>query len=219
MVSNCKNIRPGDRIGYQRCKRVFDVAASFTALVLLWPVLLLLGLMVILQDGGSALYSQERLGRGGRRIRIYKFRSMVPDAECIARTLTPEQMAQYDAEFKIDNDPRATRLGAFLRRTSLDELPQLWNIVRGDMSLVGPRPIVPEEVRCYTSEELEIFHSVPPGLTGYWQTCATPNDTYTTGRRQQMELHYALHADFATDLKLILGTFRAVIRKARNETI
>lgn len=217
MVTKSEKTRPGDRIGYQRCKRVFDVAASLSALALIWPLMLLIALLVRLQDGGRALYAQERLGRGGRKFRMWKFRSMVPDADRIAQTLTDDQKAQYNAEFKIDNDPRVTRLGAFLRRTSLDELPQLWNILRGEMSLVGPRPIVSEEVRCYTQEQLALFHSVPPGLTGYWQTCAEERDTYTTGRRQQMELHYAAHADFGTDLKLIFKTFRAVIRKARNE--
>ena len=216
MVTKIEKPRPGDRIGYQRCKRVFDVAASLSALALIWPVMLLIALLVRFQDGGRALYAQDRLGRGGRKFRMWKFRSMVPDADRIAQTLTDDQKAQYNAEFKIDNDPRVTRLGAFLRRTSLDELPQLWNILRGDMSLVGPRPIVPEEVRCYTQDQLELFHSVPPGLTGYWQTCAEEQDTYTTGRRQQMELHYAAHADFRTDISLIFKTFRAVIRKARN---
>ena len=215
-MGNMKScVRPGDRVGYQRCKRVFDVVVSLLALVLLWPVMLIIALLVRLQDGGSALYSQERLGQYGRRITIWKFRSMVPDADRITDSLTSEQKEQYLAEFKIDHDPRVTRLGAFLRRTSLDELPQLWYILRGDMSLVGPRPIVPEEVRCYTADELELFHSVPAGLTGYWQTCAGSEDSYTTGRRQRMELHYAAHATFLLDLRLLLITFAAVIRKAR----
>ena len=207
---------PAQRAGYQRAKRVLDVVMSLLALVLLLPVMLLISLMVFLQDGGSPLYLQERLGRGGKRIRIWKFRSMVREADKMLHRLTKEQRAQYQAEFKIDNDPRVTRLGAFLRRTSLDELPQLVNILAGDMSLVGPRPIVPEETRCYTREELTLFHSVQPGLTGYWQTCAGPQDTYTTGGRQKMELHYAAHTTMGFDLLLICKTFSAVIRKARN---
>ena len=215
---NMKNsIRPADRAVYQRCKRILDVLLSLIALALLWPLMLLIGLLVFLQDGGSPLYCQERLGRYGRPIRIWKFRSMVRDADGQMKLLTEAQLAQYHAEFKIDKDPRVTRLGAFLRRTSLDELPQLLNILRGEMSLVGPRPIVPEEIRCYTEEELTLFHSVPPGLTGYWQTCAGSEDTYTTGGRQRMELHYAASADIGFDLLLILRTFSAVIRKAVQE--
>ena len=216
MVDMKKRPRAGDRIGYQRCKRVFDVVFTVLALLAIWPVMLLIALLVFMQDGGGALYSQERLGRRGKRIRIWKFRSMIRDADRMIDRLTDAQKAQYRAEFKIDDDPRVTRLGAFLRRSNLDELPQLWNILRGDMSLVGPRPIVPEEIGCYTQEEQELFHSVPPGLTGYWQVCAGPEDTYTTGGRQRMELRYAEHAGFAWDCRLIMRTFMAVTRKIKN---
>lgn len=209
-------IRPADRKGYQRCKRFADILLTLIALLLLWPLMLLIGFLVFLQDGGSPLYSQERLGRYGRHIRIWKFRSMVRNADQLLSRLTDEQKAQYKAEFKIDNDPRVTWLGAFLRRTSLDELPQLINILRGEMSLVGPRPIVADEVYCYTADELELFHSVPPGLTGYWQTCAGPADTYTTGGRQKMELHYAGNANLRFDLLMLLKTLSAVIRKAKD---
>lgn len=206
--------RAGERMGYQRCKRAFDFVFSLLALVLLWPLMLVIALMVWMQDGGSALYSQERLGKHGQRIRIWKFRSMTRDADKQLERLTSAQIEQYRAEFKIDNDPRVTRLGAFLRRTSLDELPQLVNILRGEMSIVGPRPIVPEEAACYTPEQLELFHSVLPGLTGYWQACSGPEDAYSTGGRQRMELYYAQSANFAMDIVLILRTFGVVIKKA-----
>lgn len=206
--------RAGERMGYQRCKRVFDVIFSLLALALLWPLMLIIALFVWLQDGGSALYSQERLGKHGRRIRIWKFRSMKRDADKLLDCLSAEQIEQYRAEFKIDNDPRVTKLGALLRRTSLDELPQLVNILRGEMSIVGPRPIVPEEAACYTPEQLELFHSVLPGLTGYWQACSGPEDAYSTGRRQRMELYYAQSATFGLDIVLIIRTFSVVIRKA-----
>ncbi len=216
-MANANNrIRPGDRKGYQRCKRVFDIVFSLAGLLLLWPLILLIALLVRLQDGGKAFFSQQRLGQHGRPIRMWKIRSMHPNADAMLDQLTEAQKAQYHAEFKIDNDPRVTRLGTFLRRTSLDELPQLWNVLRGDMSLVGPRPIVPEEIVGYSAQELELFHSVPAGLTGYWQTCAGPDDSYTTGGRQKMELHYAAHANFGIDMMLVLGTFSAVIRKARS---
>lgn len=206
--------RPGSRRSYQLCKRAFDVAVSALALILLLPVMLVIAALLRLQDGGRALYSQKRLGRGGKEICIWKFRSMRPDADLSLNALSPEQQIQYRAEYKIDRDPRVTRLGAFLRRTSLDELPQLWNVLRGDMSLVGPRPVVPEEIGKYAEAERALFLSVPPGLTGYWQACAGPEDTYSTGGRQRMELYYAGNASFCFDLLLILKTFGAVIRKA-----
>lgn len=208
------NELPGSRRGYQLIKRLLDVLISAVALLLLLPVMLLIALLIFLQDGGSPLYSQIRLGRGGKEIRIRKFRSMKPGADASLNLLTPAQQERYLAEFKIEPDPRVTRLGAFLRRTCLDELPQLWNILRGDMSLVGPRPVLPQEISKYAPEEQAVFLSVRPGLTGYWQSCAGPEDTYTSGKRQQMELHYARNASLAFDLQLILQTFRTVVRKA-----
>lgn len=207
-------ILPGERRGYQCCKRLFDLLFSLAALLVLLPLMLIIALLIRLQDGGKPLFSQIRLGRGGRPIRIWKFRSMRADAEEQLETMNGEHRLQYEAEYKIDNDPRVTRLGAFLRRTSLDELPQLWNILRGEMSFVGPRPVLPDEINRYQEGERKLFHSVPPGLTGYWQACSGPEDTYTTGGRQRMELWYAAHATFGFDLLLILKTFGTVVRKA-----
>lgn len=207
-------ILPAQRAGYQRCKRLFDIIAALLALILLLPLMLLIALLIFLQDGGAPLYTQTRLGRCGKLIRIYKFRSMRRGAEEAWHLLSEAHLAQYRAEFKIDDDPRVTPLGRLLRKTSLDELPQLWNILRGELSFVGPRPILPEEIKMYSPEQQTLFLSVPPGLTGYWQACAGKNDTYTTGKRQQMELHYAAHAGILFDLKIILQTFVAVPRKA-----
>lgn len=207
-------ILPGENKGYQRAKRLFDVVFSLAAMLVLLPLMLLIALAIFLQDGGCPLFGQIRLGQGSRPIRIWKFRSMKRDAEKQLDLLSEEQIKQYRTEYKIDNDPRVTRFGDFLRRTSLDELPQLWNILRGEMSLVGPRPVVPEEIRHYSEEERVLFHSVPPGLTGYWQACAGESDSYTTGGRQRMELWYAANATFRFDLLMILKTFRTVVRKA-----
>lgn len=211
--------RAGDRKGYQCCKRVFDVLFSLIAIVILGPLMLIIAMLVYLQDGGKVLYRQRRLGKGGRPVDILKFRSMVVNAEQMIDQLNEEQKAQYRLEFKIDDDPRVTKLGAFLRKTSLDELPQLFNIIRGEMSLVGPRPVVPEEIANYTPEQRELFHSVLPGLTGYWQACSGPMDSYATGGRQKMELHYAQNACFTFDIVLIVRTIGVVLRKASRKTV
>ena len=130
---------------YPRVKRVLDVLISATALLVIWPVLLIIALLVHL-DGGPAFFTQKRVGRNGRLFRLYKFRSMKVGADKLENFLTPEELAEYRKDYKLKNDPRVSKLGNFLRKSSLDELPQLWNIIRGDMSLVGPRPLLPSEL-------------------------------------------------------------------------
>lgn len=212
-----KQTLPGKRMGYQRCKRLLDAIVSCCALILLAPLMLLIAFLIRLQDGGPAIFAQTRVGQDGKPLRIYKFRSMKEGAEEQLSELSEPSQCQYGQEYKIDADPRVTKLGAFLRRTSLDELPQLWNIIKGDMSIVGPRPVLPDELKQnYSEQEQELFLSVPPGLTGYWQACCQPEDTYSTGRRQAMELKYACKANLLFDIWLVLITAGAVIRKARS---
>lgn len=213
-ANNNNNHASGPSTFYLRFKRVMDVVLSLCAMLVLLLPMLLIALLIRVIDGHPVLYRQTRLGRGGRPISILKFRSMCPDADARLTELPQELLAQYRREFKIDRDPRVTQLGSFLRRTSLDELPQLWNILRGDLSIVGPRPILPDELSCYAPEDRELFLSVVPGLTGYWQACSKPDDTYTTGRRQQMELYYAAHVSLALDVRIVLMTITTVIRKA-----
>lgn len=206
------------RNGVQRCypviKRGLDILLSAAALLLLAVPMLLIAALIHVFDGRPVIYRQIRLGRGGRKIRLLKFRSMCPDAENQLSTLPQELQEQYRREYKIEVDPRVTRLGSFLRRTSLDELPQLWNVLKGELSLIGPRPVLPDEIGYYQPEEQELFLSVRPGLSGYWQACARPEDTYTSGKRQKMELYYAAHLSAGLDLKIFLRTFATVIRKA-----
>lgn len=202
----------------QRCypviKRWLDILLSAAALLLLAVPMLLIAALILVFDGRPVIYRQIRLGRGGRKIRLLKFRSMCPDAENQLSTLPQELKEQYRREYKIEVDPRVTRLGSILRRTSLDELPQLWNVLKGELSLIGPRPVLPDEIGYYQPEEQELFLSVRPGLSGYWQACARPEDTYTSGKRQKMELYYAAHLSAGLDLKIFLRTFATVIRKA-----
>ena len=192
-------------------KRVLDVAISVTALLIIWPILLIIALLVK-QDGGPAFFAQSRVGRNGHLFKLYKFRSMKVGADKLEDILTPEELAAYRKEYKLQNDPRVTKLGNFLRKSSLDELPQLWNIIRGDMSLVGPRPLLPSELTGnYTPEERQLLMSVQPGLTGYWQAMSRNESSYLTGERQMQELYYIGRVSFLMDVKIILKTVERVI--------
>lgn len=196
---------------YPRIKRVLDVVISVTALWWIWPLMLVIAILVK-RDGGPALFSQSRVGRHGHLFRVYKFRSMKNGAERLEDMLTPEELAEYKKEYKLKNDPRVSKLGNFLRKSSLDELPQLWNILRGDMSLVGPRPLLPSELTTYyTAEERQLLTSVRPGLTGYWQAVSRNESSYVNGQRQQQELYYIGRVTFWMDVKIILMTVKRVI--------
>ena len=196
---------------YPRVKRVLDVVLSVMALLVIWPVMLIIAILVML-DGGAPFYAQSRVGRNSRLFKVYKFRSMKKGADRLEEMLTPEELAEYSKEYKLQNDPRVSKLGNFLRRSSLDELPQLWNIIRGEMSLVGPRPLLPSELTGnYTPEERQKLMSVAPGLTGYWQAMSRNESSYATGERQKQELYYIGRVSFWMDVKIILMTVKRVI--------
>lgn len=205
---------PADRPSWYRfLKRFFDLTASLAALVLLSPVFLIVAILVYREDGAPVFYRHPRVGRWGKPLGVYKFRSMKRNADQLKSMLTEEQLAQYQREFKIDNDPRITRIGDILRRTSLDELPQLLNIIKGEMSVIGPRPIVEDELDQYTPEQREKLLNMKPGLTGYWQAYARNNATYATGERQKMEMYYVEHANLWLDIKILFKTVVTVITK------
>ncbi len=199
-------------LGYRVVKRAFDVAFSGAAcLVGLVPGALLC-LAIRLDSPGAPIFSQERVGLGGRPIRIYKFRTMVEDAhEHPERYMTPEQLAQWEREQKVDDDPRVTRIGRVLRRTSLDELPQFLNVLVGDLSVIGPRPVTQAETLEFGDARDE-FLSVKPGITGWWQVTARNDATWETGNRQRIELFYVRHASLALDLRVFAKTFKAMGR-------
>ncbi|MGI6512637.1 MAG: sugar transferase [Catenisphaera adipataccumulans] len=197
---------------YLFIKRTFDIVLSAIAIVILSPLLLVLMILVVLNDGGSPFYGHERIGKNGKRIKVYKFRSMRNDFEDLREVLTEEQLHEYQTEFKITDDPRITKIGGFLRRTSLDELPQLFNILGGSLSIVGPRPIVEKETKIY-GDQIGKLLSVKPGLTGYWQAYARNNATYESGERQKMELYYVDHHSLGFDIKIIFHTFRSVAKE------
>lgn len=198
------------RYTYVFVKRVFDITVSFIGITVLSPVFLLLSAMVYIADPGPVLYRHERVGKGKKKIRIWKFRSMYINSEEIFENFTKEQKEEYYADFKLENDPRITRIGNFLRRSSLDELPQLWNIFCGDLSFVGPRPVVEEELEKY-GEDAEKLLSVKPGLTGYWQANGRNLVNYDNGRKE-MELYYVENQSPVLDGKILLQTVGAVAR-------
>lgn len=198
--------------GYLFFKRTFDIVSSGIALLLLSWLFLILAIAVKCSDGGSVFYRHKRVGKGGKDIFIPKFRSMKRNADQLEHTLTPEQLEQYRREYKIDNDPRVTKVGHFLRRTSLDELPQLWSIFKGDLSVVGPRPLMREEVEAKYGEDAEKLLSVKPGLIGWWAANGRSNCTYESGERQKLELYYVDHCSAAFDLKIMFKTIGSVLR-------
>ena len=199
---------------YQIIKRTLDILVSIIAIVILLPVFVIFSILIILDDGGSPFYVHERIGEDGKRINVYKFRSMKSNVGKLEDLLTKEQLKQYNKEFKIDDDPRITKIGSFIRRNSIDELPQLFNILKGDMSIVGPRPLFEEEIRQnYTEAEIAKLLSVKPGLTGYWQAYARNNATYETNERQNMEMYYVDNQSFLFDTKIIFKTVTAVLNK------
>ena len=212
---------------YRFGKRCFDLVASLFASILLLIPMAVIALVVVCKDFGSPFYIQKRVGKGRKELRLYKFRSMKKDADHLEEMLTPEQLEEYHREYKLEDDPRLLGykkpgdaqkcFGATIRRTSIDELPQIpFNILlRGDMSVVGPRPILPEELEeNYTPEEQAVLLSAKPGLTGYWQAYARNNATYASHERQDMELYYVRNRSFGLDIKIILHTVVAVLKKA-----
>ena len=194
---------------YLVCKRAFDIAASFCALVVLSPVFLIIYLIIYLDDPhGNPIFSQIRIGKNGKAFRFYKFRSMVVNAEDLLAGLQNQNEMSGPA-FKMKNDPRVTKVGRFIRKTSLDELPQLWNVLKGDMSLVGPRPPLPNEVEQYTEEQKKRL-SVTPGLTCYWQVQPSRNDL-DFGEWFELDMKYLRERSMKTDIKIILQTILVVL--------
>ena len=193
-------------------KRLTDILLSGLLLLLIWPVFLIIAIAIKCDDGGKVFYRHKRIGRHGKEIYIHKFRSMKKNADQLAGLLTPEQLHQYYTEFKIDNDPRITKVGNFLRKTSLDELPQIWDIFTGKLSVIGPRPLVETETYRYYGKR-DALLSVKPGLTGYWQAYARNDVGYGDGRRQEMELYYVENRSVWTDIKIFFKTIGSVVKR------
>ena len=194
---------------YDFFKRLFDIVLSVVAIILLSPILLILFIIVKATSKGPAIYKHKRVGKDGKTIYIYKFRSMVVDADKMIHNFTPEQKAEFEKNFKLENDPRVTKIGKFLRKTSLDELPQLFNILKGDMAFIGPRPVTQAETELYGSNR-ELLLSIRPGLTGFWASNGRSDTNYK--RRRAMELYYVKNRSFGFDIKIFFKTVISVFK-------
>lgn len=197
---------------YRLVKRLFDVVFSACVVVIGFLPGLILSLAIVADTKGSPIYSQARIGRLGRTFRIYKFRTMVADSDDIEKYLDAEQLIQWHRERKVDNDPRITPLGKKLRRLSLDEMPNFLNVLKGDMSVIGPRAVSSEEIEWFGSDAAEVL-SVSAGITGLWQATQRNDATFESGERQRIELEYVRGAGFAMDAKCFIETFGVMFGK------
>ncbi|MGI3170902.1 sugar transferase [Pseudooceanicola sp. C21-150M6] len=193
-------------------KRTFDILLSILMLPVLIPVILLLAIAVRL-EGGPGFFGHHRVGQGGRLFRCWKIRTMVPDAQArLEALLASDALAreEWARDQKLRNDPRVTRLGNFLRKSSLDELPQIWNVLRGDMSLIGPRPVTEPELVKYGAKKWA-YLAMRPGITGLWQVSGRNDVSYD--ERVQLDVDYHNSMSFAGDLRILVQTVGAVLGK------
>lgn len=205
-----------DSLFYCACKRAFDIAFSACVLAVAAIPGAITACAICAESPGGALFRQSRIGKNGKIIRIWKLRSMYSDAnEHPERYFDAAQMAQWKREQKADNDPRVTRIGKFIRKTSLDEIPQFLNVLTGDMSVIGPRPVTLSETYEFGADRDEAL-SVRPGITGWWQVSARNEATWADGTRQALELEYIRNRGFAMDVKCFLGTFEAMFGKNKS---
>lgn len=198
------------RKAYICVKRILDIVISLFGMIILLPIFIIIATIIKLDSKGPIFFTHRRIGKDGKEIGIYKFRTMVDNAEDLIKEFTEEQQKEFRECYKLQNDPRVTKIGKFLRKTSLDELPQVLNILKGDLSIIGPRPVIEEELEKY-GKNREKFISVKPGLTGYWAANGRSDTTYA--ERVQMELYYIDNMSLNLDVHIFLKTIIAVIRK------
>lgn len=194
---------------YDFVKRFADIICSAIAIILLSPFFIIISIAIKATSKGPVIFVHKRVGKNGKKIGIYKFRSMVMNAEELIEKFTPEQKEEFKKNFKLENDPRITKIGKFLRKTSLDELPQLFNILKGDLSIVGPRPIMEVETKIYGKYK-DMLLSVKPGLTGFWAANGRSDTSYK--RRRAMEIYYVKNRSLLFDIKIILKTAVSVFK-------
>ena len=194
---------------YWRGRRTQDILLSILALLVLWPLMLIVSIIIVIDSPGAGpIFAQTRVGRDGKEFTFYKFRSMCPNAEDKLNEVM--HLNEMDGPvFKIKDDPRITKFGKFIRKTSIDELPQLWNILKGDMSIVGPRPGLPREVEQYDDYAKQRL-LIQPGLTCFWQIQPHRNDL-SFDEWVELDIKYIEERSFRTDWKIILATFGAVM--------
>lgn len=197
---------------YHFSKRLIDIVGSLFGIVLFSPLFVIIFIAVKLEDPkAKALYSHKRIGYMGKSLNCWKFRSMVRDADKLFHTLSKEELYEFSQTFKIKDDPRVSKVGRILRKTSMDELPQFFNILKGEMSIVGPRPVVEEEMKLYGEHDW-VLTAIIPGLTGYWQVHGRSDTTYE--ERVAMDVFYARNRSLSLDLQIMVLTLtKEIIRK------
>lgn len=194
-------------------KRVLDIVIASAGLIVLWPLMLMVALAIRYTDPGPAVFGHERIGLNGRRFKCLKFRSMIVNSEAALRehlARDPTAAAEWAASQKLKHDPRITKLGKILRETSLDELPQLWNVLKGEMSIVGPRPIVSAEVRRY-GNDFQAYAATKPGITGLWQVMGRSDCSYD--ERVSLDVDYVRNWSILRDIWIIARTFIVVFAR------
>ena len=192
-------------------KNILEIGIACVVLPMILPLCLVIALLVKLTSTGPVFYKAKRLGQHGKEIEVLKFRTMYRNADFILKHIlevNPEKRKEWEENFKLKNDPRITPLGRFLRKTSLDELPQFINVLKGEMAIIGPRPIVQEEVKYY-GEDFSIFSLVKPGITGLWQVSGRSNTSYE--QRVQLDVYYVANWSIWMDYYIFLNTFVAVL--------
>lgn len=197
-----------NRLGYRFVKRFLDILLSLIALVVLSPIFLIIAIIIKCTSKGHVFYKHRRVGMNGKIIYLYKFRSMVEGADQMIKDFNEEQKAEFQDNYKVTNDPRITKFGHLIRKTSIDELPQLINILKGEMSFIGPRPVVEDELEKYGPNKAK-FLSVKPGLTGYWASHGRSSTSYED--RMKLELYYVDHASLWMDIKIFFKTFSVIL--------
>lgn len=193
-------------------KRGIDIFLSFIGLILLSPIFGFIAIAIKLDSKGAVFYKHKRIGKDGKIIYLYKFRSMYTDSKERLEMLlkNPDIRKEWEENFKLENDPRITKVGSLLRKTSLDELPQLLNILKGEMSIIGPRPVIDEELEKYGQNRSK-FLSITPGLTGWWACNGRSSITYED--RVKLELYYVEHQSFLLDIKCFFKTLTTVLNR------
>ena len=189
-------------------KRIIDIVASLMLLITLMPLFIVIMLLIYLSSPGSVFYKQTRVGRWGKLFTLWKFRSMYPDADTRLKEMTAQNEMTGGVIFKMKNDPRIIPIGRFIRKASIDELPQLWNVFKGDMSLVGPRPALPSEVNQYSLQDRQRLEAIP-GITCIWQVSGRSDIPFP--QQVQLDVEYIQSQSLLLDLKLLLRTIPAVL--------
>lgn len=208
-ITFCSDLNLSLKI-YLFLKKIFDIVVSLIGIVFSLPILLIIIVCIKLEDGGPIFFLHKRVGKNGKTIYLYKFRSMVTNSQEMLENFTDEQKKEFEKNFKLDDDPRITRVGKIIRKLSVDELPQFLNILKGDMSFIGPRPVVESELSKF-GNNVSLLLSVKPGLTGWW-ACNGRSDT-TYEERVKLELYYVKHMSIILDLKCFFKTIYSVLKK------